>query len=343
MALYVLPAAGVAPIVRFIEAARGPLVVNNYFFDSRPILSAIAAKVRSGEKVWIILEPRPYRMSRSLVAKEYAEARSTGAYVLDAPSRFATGYTFDHAKYAVAANEVLIGTANWDWSAFHHNREYIFTSTNPALVRAMGQVATADIERRTAGRAGSTPGLVLSPSHGLALQKLRSLMSGNGPVMIETEEIQPGNPLMASIESHGRNADVLLPGRLNSREREAVATLERAGVRVRTIEHPYMHAKMIVSHGQVFVGSQNFSATSLDHNREVGVITRNPSVVYQATEQFERDWAAAGGTSSRAPARPPERATSTGGVAPMANAIGRYAAHSFAWHAIHHVLSYHHY
>lgn len=336
MPLFVLPAAGVTPIVRFIDAARGPLVVNNYFLDSRPVLRAIAGKVRAGEKVWIILEPRPYRMRSSMISHEFAAARATGAYVMDAPPRFASGYTFDHAKYAVAANEVLIGTANWDWSAFHRNREYLYTSTDRALVRAMQGVAVADINRRPAGKITDVPGLVVTPGGGEAERKLASLLASRGRVMIETEEIQPANPLMRAIAAHGHDAEVLLPGRLSRREREAVSELRRSGVRVRTLGRPYMHAKMILAGGRIFIGSENFSTTSLERNREVGVISASPADIAVGRRQFARDWAAAGGAAASAASGGHKSAASTART--IEHEAGGYAARALAWHAVHRLL-----
>lgn len=40
------------------------------------------------------------------------------------------------------------------------------------------------------------------------------------------------------------------------------------------------------------MGSENLSATSLDHNREVGVIVTDASSIVPLTQTFEKDWAA---------------------------------------------------
>ena len=56
----------------------------------------------------------------------------------------------------------------------------------------------------------------------------------------------------------------------------------------------YMHAKLILVDGQrAFVGSQNFSAISLDANREVGVIVADQAVVTQLASVAQGDWDAA--------------------------------------------------
>ena len=51
----------------------------------------------------------------------------------------------------------------------------------------------------------------------------------------------------------------------------------------------YMHAKMIVSNSEAFVGSENFSQTSLEVNREMGLLLGGRDIGELQT-QFDRDW-----------------------------------------------------
>jgi len=57
---------------------------------------------------------------------------------------------------------------------------------------------------------------------------------------------------------------------------------------------PYMHAKAIViDHKIAFVGSQNFSFTSLTKARELGVVFANQKSIQNLESYFEKDWSAA--------------------------------------------------
>jgi phosphatidylserine/phosphatidylglycerophosphate/cardiolipin synthase-like enzyme len=55
----------------------------------------------------------------------------------------------------------------------------------------------------------------------------------------------------------------------------------------------YIHAKVIVVDpgpgARAFVGSENFSVTSLLDNRELGIVTSDPSVIGPLTGILERD------------------------------------------------------
>lgn len=55
---------------------------------------------------------------------------------------------------------------------------------------------------------------------------------------------------------------------------------------------PHLHTKMLVADGKAAcVGSESFSSTSLDKNREVGVIVVEGSSITTMTQTFDKDWA----------------------------------------------------
>jgi phosphatidylserine/phosphatidylglycerophosphate/cardiolipin synthase-like enzyme len=69
--------------------------------------------------------------------------------------------------------------------------------------------------------------------------------------------------------------------------------LASAGVQPRIVDNPYIHAKMVLVDGQrAFIGSQNFTATSLDQNREVGIILTDTTNLHRLQRIFNDDFAA---------------------------------------------------
>jgi phosphatidylserine/phosphatidylglycerophosphate/cardiolipin synthase-like enzyme len=287
----ICPQSGVAPVIRFLDDARTSLGINVYYLSSKPILLAIAADVRRGVKTYVIVDGAPYRMSRATVAREISQIKATGANVHIAPARFEGRYRFDHAKYAVSYGEILIGSANWDRSAFHRNREYIERSTAPNLVTALERIFRADWYGQMAGAAGraGAPTLVVSPGSEPALARL---IDQRGTVDIETEELGDDPAIIRAIEAKGRNARIIFPMTLSQKDRSRVADLQRAGVQVGFLPKKpvYMHAKMIVGQSAAFIGSQNFSASSLNVNREIGIILYSAGDRSALRRQFDIDW-----------------------------------------------------
>ena len=95
----------------------------------------------------------------------------------------------------------------------------------------------------------------------------------------------------------------------------AFGQLVGAGVKVSTYPSNgplYIHAKVVVADGaSVFLGSQNFSVSSLDYNRELGIITGNPALVGAVSRTVSADFA--GATPFQAPTAHPASPPATGG------------------------------
>ncbi len=287
--LYVEPMAGPAPIVQVIREARNTVDLNVYYLADRRILDALHSAVRRGVRVRVILEGRPYGMHPWKIRKEFRAVQETGAMVQPAPARFeSTGqhYAFDHAKYVCNGHECEIGTANFSWSAFHRNREYLCTTWNPQTVWAARTVFSADWKHVSAPEAAHRI-LVLSPR--TSAEPLLRVLEQPGPVDVESEELGPYRPILEAMAAKGRDLRMILPSSLRGRDRHDAAFLRREGVRVRFLRSPYMHAKMVTGNRLGFVGSENFTETSLNKNREMGLLLGGPDL-RRLRAQFRADW-----------------------------------------------------
>ena len=288
--LAIEPNAGPAPVVEVISHARRSVDLNVYEMTSKAVERALQQDCRRGVRVRVMIETKPYRAHR-LVKKERRALSGGCIHWKAAPSRFERRYVFDHAKYVVADAgtshaSAELGTANFTWSAFHRNREYLWTTQRHALTHSLETIFKADWQR---GRAGNAPRRHLVVSPGAAPAMLR-LIQQSGPVEIEAEELGSVHRVIAALEHKGQQVELILPKRLNHYERKRVRALKRAGVQVRLIGSPYMHAKMIVGEHRAFVGSQNFSHSSLYRNREVGVELAAKADLSRLHTQFEADW-----------------------------------------------------
>ena len=288
--LYVEPHTGVQPVVQLIRAARHSVDINAYLIDDRRILGAIRADTRRGVRVRVVVPSRPYRVGAATVRREYRHLAAAGAQVHWAPERFEHRFAYDHAKYIVddgGRGEALIGTANFTYSAFHHNREYLWITRNHAVDHALEQVFAADWNKRRAGAAPRTVhSLVISPGGERGLLKV---LEQPGAIDLESEEFGFVPRINNDLERKSRLVSIIVPTDLGHYDRANLAPLQRHGVNVRHLSSPRIHAKMIVGDRLAFIGSQNISWTSLNHNREVGIILCGQAV-NALRAQFERDW-----------------------------------------------------
>jgi phosphatidylserine/phosphatidylglycerophosphate/cardiolipin synthase-like enzyme len=77
---------------------------------------------------------------------------------------------------------------------------------------------------------------------------------------------------------------------------DTISTLKAAGIEVHNSAASfYLHAKLIVSDGVAFIGSENFSPTSLTRNREVGELLFEQDQLTPIHDQFDSDWSSSPG------------------------------------------------
>lgn len=299
MPLYIEPHAGIAPLLQIVEQAHREVDIGVYLLTDKRLLAALRAARARGVNVRIIIEGKPFGMSASQVRREEAAIANTGAAWKMAPYRFTShgkDYAFYHAKNACNGHVCEIGSANFDWSAFHKNREYLYVTNNRLVVKSAHAVFNADWTNQRAP-AYAHQILVLSP--GTSAAQLLRVINQPGPIDIESEEMGPYQPTLDAIAAKGKLARVILPSSINAEDQRDVAFLRSHGVQVRLlpVKPIYMHAKMLVGKTLAFVGSTNFTQTSLESNREMGLILGGRDIpVLQA--QFNRDWEKAGGGHS---------------------------------------------
>ncbi|WP_075322438.1 phospholipase D-like domain-containing protein [Acidithiobacillus albertensis] len=294
MSLFIEPNAGVSPILQVIQSARHELNVGVYYMTDRPILRAIRAAKARGVEVRVIIEGKPYGMKSWQVRKEEREIKATGAVLHLAPYRFTSHgshWAFYHAKYLASGHEAEIGNPNFAWSDFHNARNYLYVTKNPTVVKAVNAVFNADWQNRHAP-AWTHRDLVLSP--GTSVHQIIQVIDQPGPIAIEDEEIGPYAPTLDAIAEKGRLARVIMPANINTQDRQDVRFLEAHGVQVRLlpVKPIYLHAKLVLGNSLAYIGSENLTQTSLEINREVGLLL-NGSDISKLQAQFNRDWARA--------------------------------------------------
>ena len=101
--------------------------------------------------------------------------------------------------------------------------------------------------------------------------------------------------VLAAAEHRGVAVRLIMSGDPDGTDDNAEerAELAEAGVDVRLARGGlYIHAKMVLVDGaRAFVGSQNFTAGSLDQNRELGVLLDDRASVSRLARTFDEDFA----------------------------------------------------
>jgi cardiolipin synthase len=284
--IFIEPGDGRRPILDEIEAATQSIDLEIYIISDETILQALEDARARGVAVRVILEEHPYGGGGGQQGI-FDRLANAGIDVRWSNPVF----RFSHIKMMVIDESVaIIMNQNLTASSFTGNREFGVITTSPDAVQAASAIFEAD----WAQDAEPPPGpLVVSPTN--ARESLRSLIdSAETSVDVYAEVLRDPELLQALEAAAQRGVTVrviISPSASFDSER---ASLEASGVQVRLLRSLYVHAKMIMVDGQrVFVGSQNISTTSLDQNRELGIIVSDPVSLARLSRVFDIDFAAA--------------------------------------------------
>ncbi len=279
-ALWVEPADGVGNLVKLIDHAQGRIFVEDYILTHRRIVRALERAEAQGVDVYVMLEPHPFGMGTQ--PQHIAdELRAAGiSFRWSSPA-----FALTHAKLMVIDDRIaVISTANFSLSGFKSDRDFVVIDRNREDVQMVSQIFREDWDRLPV--TDSDRHLVVSPVDSrLRMSSLIGKSRQSVDVFSEELNDRATERLLATTARRHIAVRVILPS--------AAADplfLSRAGVQIRILTNPYIHAKAIIVDGRTaFVGSENLSEQSLDRNREVGVLFSGPAV-RSLLAVFQSDW-----------------------------------------------------
>jgi phosphatidylserine/phosphatidylglycerophosphate/cardiolipin synthase-like enzyme len=288
--LVVEPGAGFSPVYDLIDRARHSIDVTMYEFSDTTAERDLAAATRRGVRVHVILDQR----EKSVNSAAYSYLSSHAVKVTWSSPK----YRYTHQKTVIIDGaEAAIMTANLTSRYYATSRDFLVVDINRADVATITAVFDADFTHTTVRpRDGSD--LVWSPTD--SEDQLLGLINGaTSSLRIYSEEMADTTVENALIRAAKRGVDVQVCGENESREYDrAYAKLARAGIRISYYSSStgfYIHGKVIEAdygtvHPKIFIGSENFSNTSLNDNRELGLIISSHAVMSAIASTFATDF-----------------------------------------------------
>ena len=287
--IFVEPDAGSTPIINAIKSAKKSIWMTMYLLTERDTIDALKAARARGVDVRVMLEAQPYgngsgndQAMADLKAAKVTVTTSNPAYLL---THQKTIIVDDHTAYIL--------TLNLTHSAMIFNREYGIIDANPDDVAEIAAVFQADWERKTPTI--SDPNLVWSPVS--ARQRILNLIdSAQKTLELEQEEMQDTeveNHLVDAVKRGVNVRVVMSPPEDGAKDpnQAGQTKITRGGAKLRMLNEPYIHAKtIIVDNVRALVSSENISMSSLDSNRELGIIVTDSKIVQTLAATFNSDW-----------------------------------------------------
>jgi phosphatidylserine/phosphatidylglycerophosphate/cardiolipin synthase-like enzyme len=282
-----------APVAAFMHNATRSIDLTIYELDDHAIETALIAAVRRGVVVRVLLSAG-YNGATTASANQtaYDALRAGGV-----PVRWGPGYfALVHQKTIVIDGDTaLIMSFNLAAQYYATGRDFGIVDHDAKDISAIEKTFANDWNGNPAP-ASAADDLVWSPGARTALVAL--IASARTSLLVYNEEMADTGIEDALIKAARRGVRVRIIMTASDEWTGVLTRLVAVGAEVRTYPATksslYIHAKIIVADGaKVFVGSENFSAPSLDDNRELGIMMTNQTIIRPLVATFENDWSGA--------------------------------------------------
>lgn len=284
LTVYTEPTTGMAPVESLVASAHTAVQIEIYELADPTLEAALAADQARGVDVKVLMDTAYHGGAVNAAAYAYLHAHGV-------PVKWANATEIFHEKSVCVDYVCLIGTGNLVAADYPSTRDFWVQDTIPTDVAAIDGTFAGDWAGTAPGPAAPGSDLLWSPGARTGL--LAVIASARRTVLVESEEISATVIVTALVTSARRGVSVTLIMTTAPSWASAFSRLRAAGVHVVAMPataNPYIHAKAIVADGtEAFVGSQNFSYASLDHDRELGLVTSDPAVVDPLSAALQKD------------------------------------------------------
>jgi cardiolipin synthase len=293
LSLLVEPDAGMAPIYALIASARKSIDLTMYELVDIDAELALELAAGRGVSVRVVLDTNREKAANQ---PAYDELTAMGVHVAWADPRYAA----THQKTLIVdRSTALVMSLNMTSRYYSTTRDFGVVDRITSDVAAIEQVFDADFQHANVTPLAAAD-LVWSPKES-APALLSLIAAARSQLLVENEEMADKQVVAALTNAAHRGVRVVVVMTEQHQWDAAFKTLVAAHVSVRVYASNaalYIHAKAIVADAgttrqRVFVGSENFSVTSLNSNRELGLLTPDSSVVNGLATTIQRDAAGA--------------------------------------------------
>ncbi|MFT3693096.1 MAG: phospholipase D-like domain-containing protein [Kofleriaceae bacterium] len=277
-------------LATLIDSATTSLDVQMYLFTVKDLAQHITSARTRGVRIRVILDPD--EAGNNAVEPILT---SGGVPWKNAPAI----YSYSHAKYLIIDRQTaVIMSMNFNATAMTMERNYGFVDRDPEDVTDLQAVFEQDWALANAQQAAlpdfTCTRLIISPVNSNQ-RILEHIASATRTLDIEALYITDAivRNYVAAAADRGVVVRVILEDPNDTPDNAGIAAfLMPHDIPVKyAVDQFYLHAKLIIADGVAFVGSENFSPTSLTQNREIGALITEADQVVPIQAQFDADWA----------------------------------------------------
>lgn len=284
------------PFIEAIDKAHHKIYMAAYKFTNKDMCDALVRAAKRGVKVYLLKEPTVWMRAGAAANEQGAEDPS--AYLNHPNIRIAAtpaSFNQTHSKMVFVDDKfALVTTANFT-GADPLFRDFAVYIEDPKTLQGLEKVFIADMEgKRVVPDTIDT--LVWGPDQQRS-SMLRMINGAQKSITIYQQDMQDVGLVKALAAAARAGVDVRIimtesPFGGEDKNIPNQTLMAEAGVKVMLCDptYKYIHAKVMIADGEMYIGSCNFYTSSIDQTRELGVLSRNPSQVEVVLKVFEEDW-----------------------------------------------------
>lgn len=285
------PTAGIQPIISAINSAQTSIKLVMYQLEDNSVEQALVQANQRGVIVQVLLNEGYYGEQSKDNEAAYSYLVNNGVSVHWTPNYFA----LTHQKTMLIDNHsAYILTFNFTPQYYASSRDFGVVDTDSNDVNAIAATFTADWNNQKISP-GNGDDLVWSPGSETAMLNLINGAQHSIDIYNEEMDDKPIETALENAAERGVKVDIVMTNA--SSWDTAFSQLKTSGVSVHVFAanaSEYIHAKMILVDGnKAFLGSENFSSSSLSKNRELAIVTTDPAILSSLQTTFSGDFTAA--------------------------------------------------
>lgn len=280
--LIIEPDMGRTPILNKINHTKESLELVMYGFTDKAFLDAFVKLKRAGKDIQIILEGTPYKF----ITENNGAIATLNQNQINWQGHL-PAYHLIHQKTLIIDHEqALVMTFNFTNASFKKQRNFALFIDNPVLVHAIDETFIADWKHLPTPTHAND--VIYSPDD--SRPKLSNLLKqAKHSINIYAQSISDFKimNLLVKAVKNGVTVNILT----NNLSTKQARFLAQHGVKIRKSSGLYIHAKVIIiDNHEAVIGSINFTHASIDSNRELAVVSHDPTIIQSLNKVFAQDW-----------------------------------------------------
>lgn len=291
------PDQGVQPIDDYIRSATSRVDMTMYALQDTGTETLLGDEAAKGIAVRVILDSSGNEKDHNADAYNYLSSHGVSVHWSS------SDFTYTHEKSIVIDDSsVAIMSLNLQSQYYSTSRDFAVIDHDASDVQSVENTFDADFQDRSITPSDGDE-LVWSPTDSQT-QLLDLIDNASTSLVVENEEMADSDvtDALASAAKRGVDVKVIMTDSYGDYD-DAFHQLTQAGAHVVTYDPDaslYIHAKVILadagsSGAKAFIGSENFSNTSLNKNRELGLITTDSDILSSLQNTLSSDYS--GGTT----------------------------------------------